>query len=462
MPKIARGKSLHCVELVTGERLTGNVLISDDEIRANIYSFTDFFHIKGEQPVFLQAETNDIVSLHSNITTTAGTNSRNIEPKRASWRQEIISNVAVVGHDPWTAGDGVKRVAFEVKHTNQLMRHDAKVKVIGRTKYPKEEHLTLFNDTAEGMTLRAWYGASYGMEFDAPKELWPSFEIEFDEPRSVQDYILYVSDYVNFLSFCFGVNLKPLAIRIDRFSFAQMMEAIEKHEYPGDHEVHYVWPEIEIDNRDLWIGGSPVRSWNDEELASLRECLITWMNRAVAWRKPYNLMMVSFGLRNVVSPERLLNACRWLEDIPIAKAQLVLSNSDIDMIAATATAKAQELGHGPAIGERIAGAIRWIRAETAEQQFKRLIGTVEAKFGNEILPPEAVDHLKRAINFRGKSAHGHFNPGSDAEFRAFSKSTRAVEALCYLLTALELPISNEGLQRVRSNPVLRDYRLAYD
>src|SRR6266481_9537232 len=169
MPKIESGKPLHCVELVTGERLTGNVLISDEEIRADIYSYTDFFHIKGEQAVFLQAETNEIVSLHSNITTVAGTNSRNIEPKRATRRQEIISNVAVVGYDPWTAEDGVKRVSFQVKHSKQLMHHDAKVRAIGQTKYPKEEHLTLFTDTAGGMTLRAWYGASYGMEFDAPK-----------------------------------------------------------------------------------------------------------------------------------------------------------------------------------------------------------------------------------------------------------------------------------------------------
>jgi len=46
---------------------------------------------------------------------------------------------------------------------------------------------------------------------------------------------------------------------------------------------------------------------------------------------------------------------------------------------------------------------------------------VETKFGKGVLPDETVDHLKRAINFRGKSAHGHFNPESDAEFRAFSK-----------------------------------------
>ncbi|SPP92833.1 hypothetical protein [Bradyrhizobium vignae] len=462
MPKVESGKPVHCVELVTGERLTGTVLVSDSELRADIYSYNGHFHIKGEEPIFLQTATNEIVSLHANVTTIAGTSSRNFSPERATRHQQILSNVAVTGHDSWTAEDGVKQVSFIVKHTNQLMRHDGKVKAIGRTRVPGENELTIFNDTAQGMTLRAWYGVAYGMELEGPQEIWTTFGLEFDQPQNIRDYIGHVSDYVSFLSFCFGVPLTPSSIRIDRLSFAQMREAIDKREYRGDHKVHYVWPEDEVDNRDPWVGGSPVRCWDDQELPAFRACLVAWMNRALAWRRPNALMMRGFGLKNVVSSERLLNACRWFEDIAIGKAQPVLSASDVDAIAAIAAAKAQELGHEAGIGERVAGAIRWIRAETAEQQFRRLIGTVEARFGKGIMPEEAVEHLKRAISFRGKSAHGHFNPESDAQFRQFSKSTRAMESLCYLLTALELPIPEPGLSRVGANPILRDYRMAYD
>jgi hypothetical protein len=462
MPKIESAKPVHCVELVTGKSLTGTLLLSEEEINVRIYSYADHFYIEGEQPVFLQTETNEIVSLHSNITTIPGTHSRNIEPRRTTYRQEIVSNVAVVGHDPWTAQHRVKRVSFSVKHTKELMHHDAKVKAIGRSKHPTEEHLTIFNDPAEGMTLRAWYAATYGMDFDAPKELWPSFEIEFDEPQSIQDYILHVSDYVNFLSFCFGTKLTPSEIRIDRLSFTEMQTAIESHSYLGKHEVHYIWPEAEIDERDLWVGGSPVRAWDDQELGSFRESLAAWMNRAAAWRKPYRLMMVSFGLKNVISSERLINACRWFEDIPVAKARAALSNEHIEAISIAATGRAHELGHDPAICERITGAIRRLRAESTEQQFTRLIAMIEKTFGSGILPEDAVVHLKRAIYFRGRSAHGHFNPESDAEFRAFSKSTRAMEALCYLLTAFDLPIFETGIKRVKSNPLIRDYRMAYD
>jgi hypothetical protein len=135
------------------------------------------------------------------------------------------------------------------------MHHDGKVKAIGRSQIPDEAHLTIFEDAAEGMSLRAWYGATYGMDFHAPKELWPNFEIEFDEPRSIQNYIVHVSDYVDFLSFCFGVKFKPSAISIDRLSLAEMRAALENRRYPGDHEVHYVWPEADINKRDLWVWG---------------------------------------------------------------------------------------------------------------------------------------------------------------------------------------------------------------
>jgi hypothetical protein len=459
MHKIDSGEPVHCVEMITGKDLAGMLVLSNERIRTQIYSYTEFFHITGKQPIILQAETNDIVSLHSNITTVPGTTSRTIQPQRTTYRQEIISNLAVVGHDPWTADDKVKRVTFGVRHSNDLMRHNAKVRGIARRRYPNEDHLTIFTDTAEGMTLRAWYTATYGMEFDAPKELWPVFEIEFAEPRSIEDYIVHVLDYVRFLSFCLGVKLKPSAIRVDRLSFEEMKMAVENHNYPGDHEVHYVWPETEINTQDLWIGGSPVLSWDDKELGSLRACLVVWMNRAAEWRKSYTLMMMSFGLKNVISAERLINACRWFEDIPIAQTQNALSNEDIETISAEATKKAQELGHPPIIRKRIAGAMKWLKVESAEERFTRLVTMIEKKFGKGILPQSAVADLKRAIQFRGRTAHGHFEPESDAEFRAFSKSTRAMEALCYLLTALELPIPKTGIKRIKSNPLVQDYLL---
>ena len=212
--------------------------------------------------------------------------------------------MAVVGHDQWTDTDKVKKVSFAVKHSMELLRHKDKVKALGSIGHPKEEDLTIFKDAVSGMTLGAWYATTYGMEFDAPTELWPIFEIEFDEPRNIHDYIEHISNYVDFLSFCLGVKLKPDRIRIDRLAHDEMMAAVEAGTHPGNHEVQYVWPEEKIESRDLWVGGSPLRAWDEEELSALRACLVAWMDRASAWRKPYAMMMTSLALKRVISAER--------------------------------------------------------------------------------------------------------------------------------------------------------------
>lgn len=460
MLNIEKGRPLHCVETVTGQNITGIILLSEDEIRVDLHSYTDRFHINVEQPIYLVAETGHVVSLHANVY------SNGSEPisrrDRPIYHQGFISNVAVVGYDQWTDNNKVKNVSFSVKHTMELLRHKDKIKALGNIRHTKKEDFTIFKDTTNGVTLGSWYAATYGMEFDAPTEIWPVFEIEFDEPLGIDEYIKHVMYYVEFLSFCLGVKLKPDRITINRLSHDEIMAAVEAGTHTGNHEVQYVWPEEKIESHDLSVRGSPARAWNDEELSALRACLVAWVARANAWKKPYAMMMTSFAFKRVISAERLINACRWFEDIPIAKPHNVLSDDDIEAIAAAATKKAEELRQLQNIRERIAGAIKRIKAESAEEQFTRLVAKIEEKFGKGILPENAVTHLKRANEFRGKTAHGHFDSKSDEETLAFSKSTQAMEALCYLLTALDLPISTEGLERVKSNPVVRDYLLSYE
>ena len=48
MPKFEIGKPLHCQELATGKNLTGTVLLSEERSSAQIYSFSDRFHINGD------------------------------------------------------------------------------------------------------------------------------------------------------------------------------------------------------------------------------------------------------------------------------------------------------------------------------------------------------------------------------------------------------------------------------
>jgi hypothetical protein len=171
--------------------------------------------------------------------------------------------------------------------------------------------------------------------------------------------------------------------------------------------------------------------------------------------------MSSLKRKGEMSAERLISACRWFEELPNAQSENALSVEDADAIVAAAVAKAEQLGQAN-LGDRIAASISRIKEETTAERFTRLTALVETKFGKGILPENVVPHLRKAIQFRGRTAHGHFNPASEEEYRAFSKATHAMEALCTLLTAVDLPIPEAGISRVGSNPPVRDYHAAFE
>ena len=458
MVRIELGRPLHCVEINTGRNLTGILHLYENEISADIYSYSDLTVIDATKQIYFITQDAKTVSFHSNVSWHLG---KTLSHGRNVYHQRIISNVAIVGSDRWTASDKMKSVSFSVDHTLNLLRHQDKLKAIGTSKFFSSEHWEIFKVSAEGMIIKAWYGASYGSDFTTPTDIWPIFGIEFDEPQNIHDYIEYVSNYVSFLSFCVGLTLTPKNIRIDQLSDTEKMDALKTATYRGGYDVYYVLPDAEIDSRDVRVDHSPVRAWDDRELGAFQACLVTWMTRGNVWKDAYALMMESLVLKKIISAERLIKPCRWFEVIPVSFANFALTDEDINAISSVATEKAKSLGHSPEIRKRIDGAIRRIRVESTRERFARLMEMVKNNFGEKILPENVVSHLTDAMQkFRGKTAHGHFNPATDEEFMAFTRSTFALEALCYLLIALDLPISDEGVQRVRNNPLVVDYHYA--
>ena len=168
-------------------------------------------------------------------------------------------------------------------------------------------------------------------------------------------------------------------------------------------------------------------------------------------------MMTCFGLKHENTPERLISACRWLEEIPIAKSQDVLSKSDTAAIANAANAVTKSLGYDLELQRRILNAVLRVKSESSKEYFGRLADLLRRKYGADIVPDSFLNHLVRAMNFRGQSAHGWTTLKDTTDVNAFIECTRAIEALCYLLMAVDLPISTSGLRRIRSNPLVRDY-----
>lgn len=291
-----------------------------------------------------------------------------------------------------------------------------------------------------------------------PTEWWPELEIEFHDPVSIFNYLDSVKTVTSFFSFCLGAHLTPSKIRVYKRTLAEVTQVAMENGILDEFNVSYVWPEKQVDRMDTRRIGSPVGAWEDNEVAALCQCLTAWIERENSWKNSTFLMMGALSSKQEMSAERLIQACRWFEEIPLTRVQQAIKQSDMELIAKAAANKARELGYNPLCG-RIQGELKKIGSESRRLQLERLVNTVTVKFGEGILRNSVIYDLQNAISFRGKSAHGHIDVSDENEFRDFARAVCAMEALCYLLTALDLPISNEGIQRVRDNPLVRDYRI---
>jgi ApeA N-terminal domain 1 len=381
---IEPGKQILCQELNTGRGHTGFFYLDDKQISAEICSYDESFYLAPKKPIFLRTEKNQIVSLYSNISDYPGSSIRTSEPKMETHKLRIISGTAVIGHDRWETTDKLKSVTFLVKRADQLLKHKEKFDKLAKRTIGDEYDSDLFSVTANGTTIRAGYRSGYSFEYNATTNIRPYLEIEFPSGVTLSDYLNYVSCLVEFFSFCLGAHMKPSEIKICRLSREEFIAALKAGAHPQEYAIHYLWPEAQIDSMDLWVGGSLLKAWDEEELAALRESMSLWFTREAHWNKANGQMMHCLTLKQEFSADRLLTACKWFEEIPLTRAQAAITDEHIELIAQAAAHKSSELGYG-AIKNRITGALKSIRTESNEDRFSRFLNTVKQKFGPAIV-----------------------------------------------------------------------------
>lgn len=453
--EIEIGRRYFCREESSGERHSGTFHIEQREIAAAFCSFDKPLPIHFGEPLLVRLETGQIVSLHKNIL--SGGSTYHAEGKPGPFTRRVISNIAVIGRDPWLPTDPVRRVQFSLAHSEELLHHDDKFDAIADAEFGMIPDPMLFELRTAGSTIKVWYAASGSMAFKRATTIAPRYSIEFDDPATIDSYLDSVKCITRFFSAAFGCRLAPSDIAVSRLSEADFLEAVEARTYDGDHLVRYIWPAEPLSDTP-WVGNAFAHARDDDELAALVACLSAWIERDEDWRGATNLMMRSFALKGVISGERLLTACKWLEEIPGAASALAVSSADIDRIASAAAAEADRLGHG-AYKSRIAGVIRsQLKTETNAERFERLRKAVASRFGDRALGADIVPLLLQAMQFRGKVAHRHFDPRDEAEHKAFVKSVYAIEALCYLLTIKDLPMSDDGARRAIGRDIASNHR----
>jgi hypothetical protein len=448
-------KRLHCREL-DGDR-TGVLILRDDQIELYLVGYDEDIHLSADGPAYVVTEEGMVASLHANV---PGRDRGRRNQYRSVCQSGIISNITLIGANAWRPDDLVRRLAFDVAHTDRVLRHREKVRSLGRASHPSDDDLALYRAEGGNAVLAAGYAATYGGDTRSLTAYRPTFSIEFAVGCPLDKIEVHLIRYLSFLSFVLGGGVTPAAVRVDRLSFEEFVHAVEAGTYVGDHKVMWNWPPDEHDPRSLAFHGAPFLADDDSELAALEAGLAKWVVRSDAWERAYMRMTECLRLRDVVSGERLLAAWRWFEELPITGAERTFDDAAVESVirAALVAARAQGLSN---VEDRIRGSLRRIGEETMRDRFARLVSSVRARFDGANLLDGMIDCLEDARGFRGRVAHGHFAARNENEGRRFNKATLAMEALCFLLTARDLPMTDAGRRRIWSHPVLEGYQLAY-
>lgn len=455
---IELGRRYFCREETTGQHYTGTFCVEADDMFAWLYAFTGHISDDFEDLLVLRLEDNRIASLHNNFVS-GGVYGGTANDQPSPESRCITTNIVVVGDDVWKADDPILRVEFTIQYADGLMQHNPKHRAVAKANFFKMPDLTLFELETTGQTVSVFYAPSGNITFRHPTAIGIGYAIEFQEPVHLGNYLTAVHTVVEFVSAVLGHHFVPSDIRISRQSLVERIEEAKSKTFTDYHRVHYTW-HGEEPTQSLWVGRSFGYAGDKRELDALIACLRVWIERGADWKDANSLMMAALKLESAMSGDRLLNACKWLEQIPGAASAIAVSRADIDIIAAVAAAEAERLGHKD-YKDRIAGVIRGqLKTESNAERFERLRKLVCARFDKTILNPDILPHLMAATQFRGRVAHGVFEPVDEAEFQAFMKAVHAMEALCFLLTIRELPMTKKGAQRAAGHTFVQSYHLA--
>lgn len=450
------GNHYFCREEVTGNGHGGIFNFHTNEMTVELYAF-DEIHIGVdlEDVLVLRLANNSMLSLHNNIGAGGTVGYGDIVNERYTTCLRVLSNVVIAGDSPWPQRKPIRRLSFSMEHSDELLRYSDKYETIIEAELGDMPETTLFAVEADGMTFKAWYSVSGSLSLK-PAHIGVRYGIDFHEPRDLHSYMPELQRLLHFVSAALGHPFTPSDIEFSSLIDAEYEAAVAARKGYKAHKVHYVWPS-NPPHYSLRIGNSFAHVRGETELTAFLACLHAWISRDAEWRGANNLMMGSLVLQDTLSGERLLNACRWLEEIPGANSDMAVSDEDIDAIAAVASIEAERRGHRD-YKPRIAGVIRGqLKKESNRERFTRLHRAICETFGNSALNESVIDHLLKAMQFRGEVAHRHFVPSDEAEHRLFEKSIYAIEALCYLLTIRDLPMSDGGRQRAIKQQIVANY-----
>jgi len=462
-------------ELVTGQNHSGRLTVTDREMRLRIISFDKPFQINSQAPIFFELENGQTATLLHCIPSSGPERSHRYG--RSIFFQNVSSDLVIFGSQPWRLESTVRSVRFrfvgseealfapgiiERRYETEDSAKDAGGNSIDRT-FRKDIITIDYGRTSavrarvHGSSIHIFFGSDHSTgPLQEKVEFYPIVSIDFDTGKSIDDYIVVVSQLVALFALSIGQSSHPSEIRISHLTTAEIEAEIEATNYQGDFQVRYVWPATGQNDDDAWIGSAVLQVSDDRERSATAECLATWLNRGMDWRMAYRLMNEAMRKRGRIDRDRLLTAFGWFEAIPVEQYAPEFSTSDVASITEAAVGAARQLN--PAVdASRIGSLIKMLGDESMAQRLRRIIPTLRAKFGDRLVPLRLEQDCVRAVRIRGTLAHGRSMNDDEASFQDFLRSIYAMECAAFLLTIRDLPLSDDAPARISGHPLM-NYR----
>lgn len=159
-----------------------------------------------------------------------------------------------------------------------------------------------------------------------------------------------------------------------------------------------------------------------------------------------------------MSPERLLNATKWIEATPGTEPRRVMSETHVLALSKLVSRNAVSFGYGAVTG-RLRNSLRQIASEQNVRRFARLVADLKAFYGDQMVGDDLAEWVAEAFSWRGRAAHRPIIGQTEDEYKRFAKATHAAECFAYLMLLRDLPMSGKGKERVAHAPLVAAYRL---
>ncbi len=456
--KLKNEKEYICCEQATGRAIQGSLLVTDERIEVRLVSFDEFFYINDDTEFLpLRLEDNSYASMHHVYFGGPGSCASRTQ---VTHNQTITASTLIHGSDEWKPNDPIRHASFELPRAETLLRYEAKIAELESNSPWSKVDCDVFSLILSGLTIRLGYRRSASIRTERVQVDSPVITLDFDEPRSIESYLNDIQAITHFVSINLSAQMEPENIEIRRLSNRDMHAKVEKGDFLGNHSVNQMWFRRSHPTSEKLRSHFAFAALFDEtEMHAFKACLQAWMTREPEWARSNALMMDCLRLQNELSADRLLAACKWLEEIPQARPIQVTNDSTINLISDAAVSQAAKLGY-QGLMARIPQSLTRLKFESHRERFDRLLTKITERFGSGVTDNQMTSHLIAALReFRGKVAHGHYEPKDDEEYQRFIKAIYSIEAICVLLTSFDLPMTDDGLRRIKMHPLIERYRL---